>query len=332
MSEQPKAALAMNPRLAAEVFPADVRERLKRVVALDPAAAVLTEFNDANLADVEILLTGWSCPCIDEAVLEVAPRLHAVVHAAGTVKHHISPAVFERGITVSAASEINARPVADFTIAALIFAAKQAFFQARSYAAGQPDMAHVDGEDLGLTGSTIGVIGASRVGRMVIDRLAAHDVHVLVSDPYLDTKSAAELGAELADLDTLFRSSDFVSVHAPELPETHHMVNRRRLALLRNGGVVINTARGSLIDTTALADECLTGRISAVLDVTDPEPLPPQHPLLPLPNVFLTPHLAGSRGRELRKLGEFAAAEVERLVRGETLDGVVHQADLARIA
>lgn len=332
MSDRPKAALAMNPRLAAEVFPADVIQRLSQVVDLDPAASVLTELNATNLAKVEILLTGWSCPYLDDAILDAAPRLRAVVHAAGTIKHHVGPAVFERGITVSAASEVNARPVADFTVAALILAAKQAFFHARSYAAGRPYMAHLDGEDLGLTGSTVGIIGASRIGRMVMDRLAAYDVQVLVSDPYLDRPSAAVLGAELVELDELFRGSDFVSVHAPQLPETHHMVDGRRLALLRDGGVVINTARGSLVDTDALTKECRAGRISAILDVTDPEPLPPGHPLLPLPNVFLTPHLAGSRGRELRKLGEFAVAEVERLVRGEHLQGIVRQADLARIA
>jgi phosphoglycerate dehydrogenase-like enzyme len=95
---------------------------------------------------------------------------------------------------------------------------------------------------------------------------------------------------------------------------------------------VVNTACGSLVDTDALTKHCATGRIAAVLDVTDPEPLPPDHPLLHLPNVLVTPHLAGSQGNELRRLGEFAVAEVARLVNGEPLHGIVHASELSRIA
>nr|WP_328818278.1 NAD(P)-dependent oxidoreductase [Nonomuraea cypriaca] len=133
-------------------------------------------------------------------------------------------------------------------------------------------------------------------------------------------------------LDELCRRAELVTVHAPELPETRGLLGERRLALLRDGAVVVNTARGALIDTDALVRHCATGRIGAVLDVTDPEPLPPGHPLLRLPNVLVTPHISGARGRELRRLGEFAVAEVERLSRGRPLRGPVHPADLHRIA
>ncbi|MGH3588303.1 MAG: hydroxyacid dehydrogenase, partial [Pseudonocardia sp.] len=317
--DHPKAALAMDPRLAPEVFPDDVVERLRRVVHFDPVAR--TDLD--GIADVEILLTGWSCPRIDADVLDRARRLRAVIHAAGTVKGHIGPEVFARGVTVSAASEANARPVAEFTVAAMVLAAKRAFLHARRYTRAEPEMSALPHEDSGLVGQTVGIVGASRVGRMVLERLAPFDVRVLVSDPYLDRRAAGRLGAELVDLDDLFRRADMVSLHAPRLPETDRLVDARRLALLRDGAVVINTARGSLVDTDALTRGCGTGRISAVLDVTDPEPLPPSHPLLGMPHVFVTPHIAGSRGRELRRMGEFAVAEVERLVRGEPLRGLV---------
>jgi phosphoglycerate dehydrogenase-like enzyme len=321
----------MNPKLALEVFPADVLQRLGGVVDIDPSV-VLTTFDEQTIGTVEILLTGWSCPYIDTNALNIAPRLTAVMHGAGSVKPHVDPAVFDRGVTVSAASEANALPVAEFTVAALVLAAKQTFTHARLYSEGRPRLGIKAGEDAGISGTSVGIIGASRTGRLVMERLAPFGVRILLSDPYVDRDTAAQFGAELVSVDDVFRHSDYVSVHAPQLPETRHIVNAERLALLRVGGVIVNTARGSLVDTDALADECATGRISAVLDVTDPEPLAAGHRLLAMPNVFVTPHLAGSRGRELRRLGEFAAAEVERFVRGEPLRGQVHSADLTRIA
>jgi phosphoglycerate dehydrogenase-like enzyme len=325
----------MEPRLVARVFPPDVLHRLHRVVHL-PSNAIPASLAEPagvdHLAEVEILLTGWGCPIIDGAVLDQLPRLRAIVHAAGTVKHHLGPAVFDRGISVSSATAANAVPVAEYTVAVLVLAAKRAFSYARSYTLGEPALGQPPGEDAGLCGTTVGIIGASRIGRLVIERLAGFEVHVLVADPHLDPDAAARLGAELVEVDELCRQSDLVSVHAPELPETHHLLDARRLALLRDGAVVVNTARGSLVDTDALTSECAAGRLSAVLDVTSPEPLPRSHPLLHLPNAFVTPHVAGSRGRELRRLGEFAVAEVERLVRGEPLHGAVREVDLQRIA
>ncbi|MCF6476980.1 hydroxyacid dehydrogenase, partial [Nonomuraea sp. MG754425] len=119
---------------------------------------------------------------------------------------------------------------------------------------------------------------------------------VLLSDPYAGEEEAARLGARTVPLDELCRAADLVTVHAPELPETRGLLDGRRLALLRDGAVLINTARGALIDTDALVRHCAAGRISAVLDVTDPEPLPAGHALLGLPNVLVTPHISGARG------------------------------------
>jgi phosphoglycerate dehydrogenase-like enzyme len=205
-------------------------------------------------------------------------------------------------------------PVAEYTVAALILGAKQAFTKGPRSALDP---------NIGLTGSTVGVVGASRIGRLVLTWLERFTVTPLLYDPYITPGHARELGAEQVDLDTLCRRSNLLTIHAPALPETRHLIDGRRLGLLPDGAVVINTARGSLVDTEALVRECSTGRLSAILDVTDPEPLPPDHPLLGLPNVFVTPHLAGAQGRELRRLGEFATAEIGRLVRAEPLRGAV---------
>jgi phosphoglycerate dehydrogenase-like enzyme len=334
---RPVAVFAIAPWAFGGVFPADLLIRLRQLVDIDPAAT-FTSFDGpaaaAALAKADLLLTGWECPRIDADVLAAAPRLRALVHAAGTVKGCVDPVVFERGVVVSSAAEANAVPVADYTIAMLVLGAKQAFGRARHYAAaveGAPrDWLRSGGT--GLHGCTVGVIGASRIGRHVLRRLRQFDVEVLLYDPYVDAAEAARLGAAPVSMDDLCRRGDLITVHAPALPETHHMLDARRLDLLPDGAVVVNTARGSLIDTDALTRVCATGRISAILDVTDPEPLPPGHPLFALPNILITPHLAGAQGRELRRLGEFAVAEVSRFLNGTPLVGQVEPEQLPYIA
>ena len=129
----------------------------------------------------------------------------------------------------------------------------------------------------------------------------------------------ATLVVHFVDLPTLVASADVISLHAPLLPETRHMIDATLLATIRDGAVLINTARGGLVDHVALLTELRRGRFRAVLDVTDPEPPPSASGLWDLDNVLLTPHVAGSRGLELQRIGEEVVAEVERYVRGEPL-------------
>lgn len=323
------AAFALTPRLHGELFPEDVSKRISAVATVLPGIA---SDGWSGFEQAEILLTGWGCPRIDAAALAHLPKLRAVLHAAGSIKGHVTPAVFERGIVVSSAAAINARPVAEYTVAALVFGLKHAFRHADAYAGGRPRLAHVPGDTSGVSGTVIGIVGASRIGRLVAQLLRAYDVRVLINDPLVPDHEIAALGGEPSDLDTLCALSDAVTIHAPELPETHHLLDARRIGLMREGALLVNTARGSLVDIDALTEACVRGRLDAVLDVTTPEPLPATHPLLGLPNVLITPHIAGSRGRELKQLGAHAAAELERLVAGEPLHGLVLPSDLPRIA
>ncbi|MEU7616517.1 hydroxyacid dehydrogenase [Micromonospora rifamycinica] len=330
---RPAAVFAMAAWARDGAFPPDVMERLHRLVDVDPALT-LTAFDGpdaaAALRDAEILITGWGCPRVDATVLHAAPRLRACVHAAGSVKELLDPVVFQRGLTVSSAAEANAVPVAEYTIAMLVLGAKDALTLARGY--GSTGRLPNAPQSRGLLGATVGVVGASRVGRLVLARLQDFGVTRLLHDPTVTPEQAERLGAEAVDLDDLCRRSDLLTVHAPALPETRHLLDDRRLALLPPGAVLINTARGSLVDTDALVRHCAAGRLTAVLDVTDPEPLPPGHPLLRMPNVHVTPHIAGAQGREMRRLGDFATAEIGRLVRGQPLAGSVSADDLALIA
>ncbi|MEV6055107.1 hydroxyacid dehydrogenase [Streptomyces sp. NPDC052107] len=333
MSPRLTALLAMNSSVAALVLPPDLLERLRATAEVDDV--IVHDFADPEarraLARTDVLISGWGCPKVDATVLADAPRLKAVIHAAGSVKGHLAPEVWDRGVMVSSAAEANAAPVAQYALSAIHLAGKRAFRLASAYRGGD----HQDpttAPDIGNHGRTIGIVGASRTGRLVLRGLAGTGRRLLVSDPFITADAATQLGAEPVDLDTLLRESDIVSLHAPLLRETRSLLNDRRLSLLRDGAVLINTARGALIDTEALTRHCADGRIDAVLDVTEPEPLPAGHPLLSMGNVLVTPHLAGAMGTEIRLLGEFAVAEVERLARQVPLAGHVGATDLHRIA
>lgn len=323
----------MRQDVAALALPDDVRARLDAVC--DVPDLVVDDFGRPEarkaLSRTDVLISGWGCPAVDASVLADAPRLRAVLHAAGSVKHVLTPAVWERGITVSSAAPANAAPVADYTLAAIHLSAKRAFRTAGEYRAGRPQDLTVS-PATGLLDRTVGIIGASKIGRLVLERLAGAGVTLLVHDPYLEAADADALGARLVGLDELLTGSDIVSLHAPLLPETRNLIDARALGLLRDGAVLINTARGGLVDTEALAEHCAAGRIEAVLDVTEPEPLPPGHLLLTLPHVLVTPHIAGAMGTEVRLLGAFAVAETERFAAGERLLGEVRAEDLSRIA
>jgi phosphoglycerate dehydrogenase-like enzyme len=176
------------------------------------------------------------------------------------------------------------------------------------------------------------VIGASTIGRLVIERLHTLDVEVAVSDPFLDADGAAALRVESMELDALCAWADIVTVHAPELPTTRHLVDAARLARMRDGAWLVNTARGSLVDTDALTRECVSGRLCALVDTPEPEPLPADSPLYDLSNVVLTPHIAGSLGNEIARMGDLAVDEVRRFLAGEPLAYEVRADDLDRIA
>jgi phosphoglycerate dehydrogenase-like enzyme len=315
---RPRAAFAMRPGLAGRLFGAAELERIHAVADLDENLTI-SDFARADpnlLAATDALVTGWGCPAIGPAELAAMPRLRAIVHAGGTVKGHLGPAVWSRGIVVTSAAEANARPVAEYTLAAILLAGKGVPEMARAYA-DDPAFAPADRDDIGNYGRTVGILGASRVGRRVIELLAPFDVTVLLCDPSLSGADPVLARAQRVSLADLFTRSSIVSVHAPLLPETVGLVGRRELALMRPGSVLINTARGAIVDHDALAHAVRAGGVRAILDVTTPEPLPAGHPLRTLPGVILTPHVAGSLGNELLRLGDSAVRELELLAAGQ---------------
>jgi phosphoglycerate dehydrogenase-like enzyme len=316
VAARPRAAFAMATRTARQVlYPAAV-ERIRAAVDVDPDV-VLDRFDGARLSDVELLITGWGCAPLTADVLGAAPRLRAIVHTAGTVRHHVTDACWERGIAVSSAAAANAVPVAEYAVAMILLAGKRVPEIARRF---RGERVQQDWNllfpEAGNYRTTVGLLGASLIGRRVAELLRPFDLEVLLHDPYVTDDEVRALGAEPVGLDELFARGGVVSLHAPLLPSTRGMVDARLLGLMRDGATLLNTARGGLVDAAALEREALSGRLRAVLDVTTPEPLPADSPLWDCDGVLLTPHIAGSKGNELRRLADSAADEVQRWAAG----------------
>jgi phosphoglycerate dehydrogenase-like enzyme len=310
----------MDPASFAVQFHEPQLSRLRDLVELaDPIA---TDDLDAahvrrRLREVEVLVTSWGCPPLTAGRLAAAPHLRAVFHCAGTVRSFVTDAVWRRRILVTNAADENAIPVAEFTLAAIIFAGKKAPFLAQDARRHRDDWSYQTRRgELSNRGRTIGVVGFSRVGRRVVNRLRSLEMDVLVADPYANRDEVSAAGGRLVGLPELLPRCDVLTLHVPALPSTRHLIGAAELALLRDGTTVINTARGAVLDTAALERECVAGRLDAILDVTEPEPLPADSPLYDLPNVMITPHVAGSLGSETRRMSESALDELERYLNG----------------
>ena len=334
---RPKLAFAMQADKTKYVFDAETLARLARtcdVVQTEPLEEFDSPVARSVLAGIDILVTGWGCPAVTPDVVRAAPGLKLIAHAAGTVKYTLDPVVYAAGIRVTHAADANAVPVAEFTLASIIYANKRVFELRDRYRADpsrRTTYALMD-EPIGNYHRTVGLVGASRIGRKVARLLEMFDFTVLLSDPFVGAGDPILRTAELVDLDALMARSDVVSIHAPSLPSTWGMIGSRQLKLMKDGAALINTARGALIDEAALIAELQTGRIHAVIDVTEPEIPEAGSPLYTLPNVFLTPHVAGAVGTERLRLGQVAAEEVERFVRGEAMEFEIEPALLERLA
>lgn len=319
----PLVYLALAPQLVQELeFEAQL-PRLEGVALVErwngvdrPDLALITDI----VRRARVVITGWGTPAL--APLEHwAPDQFAVglvMHSAGTVKHLVPFAALERGLLVSSANMALAEAVAEFTLGAIVLGRRQIFAGAARLRAGH---GHVSSSEcFEVRGTTIGIIGASTIGRKVLHLLAPLGATLLLHDPYCPPADAAALGAELVSLPELMRRSDTVSLHAPITSATIGMLGAVEFAAMPDGALFINTARGRLVDHDALLRELQTGRISALLDVTDPnEPLPPDSPLLALENCTVLPHIAGISRQARQRQGQISIDETLRFLTGAPL-------------
>lgn len=318
-----------------------LRDRLFAAADLDALAGLgevvrnESESVDADIvrtlaADADAVITSWGCPSFDAAVMKELGRLRVLAHAAGTVKPIVTPALWKNGVRVSSANGPLGIGVAETALGMTITSLKNLWQLKDSATTGGWREENAGVRE--LFDITVGVVGAGRAGAHYIQLLRAFEVEIVLYDPTLTTEQAAELGARKVELDELIERSDVVSVHAPSIPATKHLFNTERLRAMKDDAILINTARGSLIDEDALVEELRRGRLFACLDVTDPEPPAADHPFRALPNCVLTGHVAGAVNNGLRRLGRFAVAELRRFRADEPMEGEVRESDLTTLA
>ena len=320
---KPKILVLPGPTLYRRLFNDDADNRLRAL-----ADVTFNQEDDnwtserlaAEIRQYDGLVTCWGSPRITQDVLEAAPGLKVIAHSAGSVKSIIGEDVLQRGIRVSSASMAMAPAVAEFSLILTFLGLRPVHtFDARMRRDGEWDVLDAFGVGLEIASARIGVVGAGMVGRLYIEKVRALGATVSVADPYLLDEAAAALGVTKLTLDDLFRECPIVVIHAPTTPETRHMIGARQLALMRDGGYLVNTARSWVVDQDALLVELQSGRIRAALDVFDHEPLPSDHPYRSLPNVILTPHIAGGTLQTRNRQGECAVTDLENVFAGHPM-------------
>lgn len=340
----PKAGDDGNKPIVAVLIPGEMRRRILTTEAeqrLSRIAHVVSpirpEVTPEDLGSIlnraEACLTGWGTPPLSDEMLIAHPRLGLVAHTAGSVRRLVSLSAMARGIRVSHAATVIADAVAEQVVLGALLCLRPLHKIDREMKSAGDWMDLRDRYPGRLLGSqTIGIIGAGYVGRVVIRLFKAFGCRVLVADPFLSGDQAETLGAELVDLSTLFGTVDVLSLHAPVLPETRGMVGAEQIRSLRDGGIFINAARAALVDEQALLQELKTGRITAILDVFDQEPLPRDSPFRKLPNVILSPHSAGHSIDTHQRQGDAMVDEIQRFFNQEPLQHEVSPEMFATMA
>ena len=284
---------------------------------------------DRTWPDVEVLVASWGMVPVDEAFLARFPKLKAIFYGAGSIRGFTTPAMWRRGIRVASAYAANAVPVSEFALSQILYGLKQGWRHVRALRAGEKKRLPC----AGAYHSTVGLLSLGMIGRMTAERLRTFDVNIVAYDPFVAPEAARALGVEMASLDEVFARADVVSCHIPHLPETEGMLRESHFAAMKDGATFLNTGRGAVVDESGLV-AVLRRRpdLTAVLDVTWPEPPLPDSPLLTLPNVVLTPHIAGSMGVECRRMGQTMADELRRYLAGEPLRHEIDEKKAAILA
>lgn len=272
--------------------------------------------NTGLFRDTQYIFSTWGMPELtSEEIKNIFPALKAVFYAAGTVQYFARP-FLENGIKVFSAWAANAVPVAEYTAAQILLAGKSFFSLCTKQSAGRlSDAEAVKKRIIGNYKTKVGIIGAGMIGKRVIELLRPFKLEILVFDPFLPPETAKKLGVKTASLETLFSECRIVSNHLANNADTRGIINYRLFSLMKEDGVFINTGRGA----QAVEDDLVRilrerPDITAVLDVTNPEPPEKNHPFYSLENCLLTPHIAGSLGNEVLRMAEYMREEYESLL------------------
>lgn len=316
------------------VYGPEEQSFIRRLLDIEPCVVSRDNFFEHAelLKEAEIAMASWGIPLMDEAFLGKVPQLRAVFYAAGSIRPFITPAVWKRKITISSAYAVNAWPVAEYTLATILLSLKSFWRFALETKQGAPWKDHTRHVPGGFR-STVGLVSAGMIARRVLELMQPYDLHRVIYCPFLGEKEAEALKVKRLTLEEVFQQSDVVSLHTPLLPETMGMITGDLIVQMKPRATLINTARGGLIRQEELI-EVLRYRsdLTAILDVTEPEPPSPKSSLFQLPNLIVTPHIAGSLGPECQRLGACMVQELVRYLAGQPLLWQITEQEAANLA
>lgn len=323
-SAKPIVVAAVQPASRKRVFTAEAEaclDQFARVIHLGRDTNFTADQMAEALKDADGLLTCWGTPKVTAAMARQAPRLKVIAHSAGSLRPVIDREILDMPIQVTSAAGEIAKAVAEFTIGMILTGLRMVWSSDRLLQASREWKPSAPPDEVcwELASRTVGVISLSRVGILVARKLTALEAKVIAYDPYAPDATFAACGARKVSLEELFEQATVVTMHAPVTDETQKMVGADLLRRLKDGSLIVNTARGILFDQQALEAELVAKRLRAALDVTDPEPLPKDSPLYGLPNVLITPHQAGQSMESLWRQGLASVEDIRQVCAGQKL-------------
>lgn len=296
------------------------REQVEQIVDLYPHTVSIDNFDQhvSNLQDLEVIFATWKMSQLQKEHLEQLPNLKILFYGAGSVQKFAHP-LLEHGIRVCSAWRANAVPVSEYTLAQILLANKGHYRNIR-------DCQTYEGrknnpfKGRGNFGATIALLGAGAIGTLVINLLKPFHLNIIVFDPFLPDERATELGVEKVSLEDAFRRGDVVSNHLANNAQTVDMLHKEHFSKLQDHATFINTGRGAtVVEADLIAELQKRPTLTALLDVTLPEPPQPDSPFYTLPNVYLTSHIAGSQNDEVIRMADYMIEEFKRYEKDEPL-------------
>jgi phosphoglycerate dehydrogenase-like enzyme len=317
-----KAALFYDyPIKDGEVFGQGRRQTIEKLTDLYPVVVNGKNFDEhaSNLGDVEVIFATWGMPRLSDEQLGKMPKLEAVFYAAGNVRAFAQPIV-DNGIMLVGAWDMNAIPVAEMALAQILLTCRGYYRTIRDYYETHDQGKAKEFHRSGVNGEIVGLIGMGMIGKRLSELLKGFGFQVIAQDPYLSDEQATEFGVEKVSLEELFSRSYIVSNHIPDLPSTKKVLGRALFESMREGGTFINTGRGAQVDEVGLI-ETLRNRpdLTALLDVTFPEPPDAESELWTLANVWISPHVGGSVGDEVVRMADCMIEEFQAWEAGRPL-------------
>lgn len=337
MSTQPISAF-LAPREQINYVFGEEREQAiyRRTRPVQPCAIVEPDAfqqDGSLLTDVEVVFSTWGMPALTEGQIdEYLPNLRAIFYAAGSVQRFARP-FLERGVRIVSAWRANGISVAQYTTAQIVLSTKGYFRNLREYD-GSKEAAVSAFRGRGVYGEVIGLLGVGAIGKMVIEMLRNFDFRILIWDPFLSETDACALGVEkVNELGDVFERSYVVSNHLADKDEIAGLIDATVLSLMRPDATFINTGRGRTVNECDLV-ALLAARpdLTALLDVTHPEPPGKESPLMRLPNSYVTSHIAGTVNDEVRRMADLCIRELDRYIAGQPLEHEVVPEILAKMA